>query len=250
MNGTSVQQSYRQQLGSAGPPPIPHATRPHARDASNASTSSQRTIDQQKITYLQALAAREAYQQRMAGQTDILPLTALEEKERLRQLYEEEERREAEGRSQIDEPEKTSQPFQPSVLYSPGSVYLTPATQPNYTTTNSKGGPPHNSYFPTPNSSSSHLPSASDYSSDSLQYPRIPTAAKGKQRRVASYIESDADQSTEENHAPSLPPARPAKPVALLKEQLRHLDSPISPPAEVFERQFFFKHSGSSVSVH
>lgn len=270
---------------SHGPPPLPESARPHNRvasDSSYASNSSRSTLDEQKMAYLKALAAREAYQQRRAG-GEAAPLTALEEKERLRKLYAEEEERAANtsAESQYTERQQqhvASKPFAPSVgpLYSPGSVYLTPGTsaprgpstsveyfdQPtiaaavagggssgdNSNNSNSSSSHGHNTYagvggVQASASEQSHVSSLGSASVVSPSWHRNSAIAKGKQRRYSSYIEDSTDHASTQSA-----PQRPPKPREVLRDEYGHLDTPLSPGAAEYERQFMFRHSISASS--
>lgn len=184
-------------------------------------------LDAQKMAYLKALAAREAYQQRIAG-TQPEPLTALEEKQRLQRLFEEEEQKAGRGGEEaqslstsqapplpelpakdvyrsVDEEYAGNASYEDSQAryqreFTPASsVYLTPDTtqggrwQPRSILGNGNGN--HNPYFESPNSSMTHLPS--DGSSLSHNYKRNPSISKGKQRRHSTY------RSSENDHHPS-----------------------------------------------
>lgn len=266
-------------LSGFGPPPVPEAQRPHARlasDSSFASASSRSTImDEQKLAYLKALAAREAYQQRRAG-GEAAPLTALEEKERLRQLYAEEEERAGNtstasqhthmGQASLNR--SHAAPFAPSTaaLYSPGSVYLTPGTSaprgPNASVEyfdqpalngnggRSSGEASHSASNTSSSSHQGHAASEQSHASASVVSPswhRNPAIAKGKQRRYSSYIENDSDEERLSAQA-GPPPARPPKPREVVADEYSYLDTPVSPGAAEYQRQFFFRHSMSASS--
>jgi hypothetical protein len=193
-------------------------------------------------------------------------LTALEEKERLRKQYEEEERAantSADSQYTVQSPREVEQaPFAPSngPLYSPGSVYLTPGTSLAQNPLNASveyfdqhsgnGGHASNS------SSSLHHPSASEQSHTSSSsvispgWQRNPSIAKGKQRRYPSYIEEDDDAGAGGAASSAPPPMRPPKPKEVLRDEYSYLDTPISPGAAEYQRQFFFKHHGMSDSSH
>ena len=278
------QASYTGLASNGPPPPVLDSFRPHNRLASDSSfqstTSRTSTLDEQKMAYLKALAAREAYQQRRQG-GEAAPLTALEEKERLRKQYEEEEKAgNISSNSEMYHAGNASatslkaqshgregsgqQPFKPSTgpLYSPGSVYLTPGTSlaqgPN---TNAsveyfdQNGDGHNS-----NSSSSHhgnhhaSAGASEQShvsgGSSVVSPswhRNPAIAKGKQRRYSSYVDDEEEDTAGGSAAPP-PPMRPPKPKAVLQDEYSYLDTPVSPGAAEYQRQFFFRQSMSNTS--
>lgn len=236
-------------------------------------------VDAQKMAYLRALAAREAYQQRMTGGQP-QPLTALEEKQRLQRLFEEEERRTTQGddawqtfpKSQPPLPEPPYPEPLPNRGYHgqngstsveesqdryeredtpPTSIYLTPDTtygrwQPHHGV--SKSYDDHNPYFESPNASSTYLPS--EGSSLSQNYQRNPEISKGKQRRQSTFRSDNSEayyESTIPNHPP---PARPPKSRDILHDTYRHFDAPVSPTAEDYERKLLWGRSQSSHHGH
>lgn len=236
-------------------------------------------LDAQKMAYLKALAAREAYQQRMSG-AQPEPLTALEEKRRLQRLYEEEEGKAGRGENAWQPPDKSQQPL-PEVpeaeLYATqadsanasyediqarhqreftpaSSVYLTPDTtqghwQNRNNVSNTNGNGLHNPYFESPNSSSTHL--VSDGSSLSHSYSRNPAISKGKQRRQSTY-RSELDDSYYESaiNGLSSPPSRPPKTRDIIYDTYKHFDTPVSPSAEEYERRLLWSRSQSSHHGH
>lgn len=231
------------------------------------------------MAYLKALAAREAYLQRMLG-AQPEPLSALEEKQRLQRMYEEEEQRAGRGEDawrtlpdvpplpgtagrpshtyesslpmpdadhSVEEPDRYNNDYTPQ-----SSVYLTPDTtqgrwQPRNSLNHSNGF--HNPYFESPTSSSSHLPS--DGSSLSQNYRRNPEVAKGKQRRQSTYRSSENGNSYESViDGLASPPARPPKGRDVLQDSYRHFDHPVSPSAEEYERKLLWGRSQTSHHGH
>lgn len=235
------------------------------------------------MAYLKALAAREAYQQRMAG-TQPEPLTALEEKQRLQRMYEEEEQRAERGEDawqrppdvppRVHQEHDTSvdgaadRPHDPNRFYEDeevqqqrqyddftpqSSVYLTPDTtqgkwQPR-SNIGVNGNSFHNPYFESPTSSSTHLPS--DGSSLSQSYRRNPAISKGKQRRQSTYLsENDNPYEDGTNALANGPPARPPKGRDLMYDKYKHFDTPVSPSAEEYERRLLWGRSQNSHHGH
>lgn len=268
LQGTSSQNQPRQQDKQHEQPSSPISP--------TSSMSAFSKLDPQKMAYLRALAAREAYQQRMSG-AQPEPLTALEEKQRLQRMYEEEEQRAGRGEDAWQTlPDAPPQSFgvmarasqrqelpahgqeedvsfdspqeQPSFYTSQSSVYLTPDTtqgrwqsQSNLSSINGF----HNPYFESPNSSSSHLPS--DGSSLSQNYRRNPSVAKGKQRRQSTYRSSENGHFYESIvDGLATPPARPPKGRDVLQDSYRHFDTPVSPSAEEYERRLLWGRSQNS----
>lgn len=233
-------------------------------------------LDPQKMAYLKALAAREAYQQRMSG-VDPEPLTALEEKQRLQRMYEEEELRAEQGQDAWNERSQNlpavNQPSPPQQMpswishrhaasvdthaytsaarpdFTPQpSVYLTPDA--SISSHYQANGFNNNPYFESPNSSSTHL--ASNTSTLSQNYRRDPAVKQGKQRRHSSRYtdENDSSEYIRNNGSgesmPTVPPARPPKSRDVVYDSFKHLDTPVSPDASEYERRLLWGRQSQS----
>ena len=192
--------------------------------------STQGGVDEQKLRYLKALAAREAYQQKLTGSPPV-PLTALEEKQLLQRSFDADQLQwKLDGHrptSNGEMPNSSSplslslqnfrhSPPAPSIYSTTNSVYLTPAA----TTI---------SFFESPHSSSSHLPLDASRSTGSMHEDtsvtlRDPSIVKGKQRRFSfhSHLEPYAEMSRDRS-----PPERPPKSTELVTGAYDYLDSPI-----------------------
>ena len=197
------------------------------------------SIDQQKFLYLQALAAREAYQRKLAG-SEPEPLLAFEEKRRIASSdpghdtasYHSQQSTASNSRTDlghVDADERSPYYRNPAA----DGLYLDPSGKYRHKDADKVR------QMESAQSSSSNLPSASSHTSmtSGSSYMRDPAIAQGKQRLRP--ILTDIDSSN------SVRPTRPPKPRELVENRYAHLDSPKEMSAVEFEERFF----GRSISA-
>lgn len=158
------------------------------------------------------------------------PLSALEEKERLRQIYSSETGPENAHSSTKDASATAHQSSSNEGWPSPHAVYLTPATNQSQR------------YSDSPGSSSTHVSADTSAERSSESYRRDPDIAKGKQRQMSIRRDSEAEQHGNPIHR-GAPPARPPKPPELLADAYAHLDSPSSAVLTSLFRRSTFQYT-------